>query len=406
MIFLSQYLNRPVRGVAGARLGVLRDVTFTEDGDFPVLTGLVVSRGRRRVVVPWSDVDRCTLDTFVLRGTGPWPEVAGVDRLLALDVMDSQVVDIDGAHVVRVNDLQLAWQGTRLRVVGVDIGPWGLARRLGWAPALAWVSRTLRWQPPEGLIRWDTVEPVDKQTSTVRLRVSSDRLARLHPADLADIVAELGHEQRSHVLERLDDAQLADIMEEASPELQSAILDNLDEDRAADVLEEMEPDEAADLLSELSEDRARDLIGRMDAEDASDVRNLLAYQEGTVGALMTTSYLEIPASWTVGRALDWVRREGADDELCSYLYAVDEAGILTGVLSFRHLVLATADAPVTGLFPDHLVTVGVLEPARAALEKLFHYNLLAVPVTREDGRLLGVVGILDALALVHEPEED
>ncbi|MEB3203226.1 MAG: CBS domain-containing protein [Candidatus Sericytochromatia bacterium] len=405
MIFLSQYLNRPVRTGDGRKVGTLRDVTFVSEGDFPVVAGLVCAQGRHRRVIPWRAVDRVTLDTFVVREEGSWPELGPAERLLALDVMDSQVVDMDGAHVVRVNDLQLAWQGQILRVVGVDIGPWGLARRLGLAPTLAWLSRSLKWQPPEGLVRWDMVEPVEKQTATVRLRVSSDRLARLHPADLADIVAELGHEQRSQVLEALDDARLADIMEEASPELQSAILDGLDEERAADVLEEMEPDDAADLLSELPEDRARDLMDRMDAEDASEVRDLLAYEDGTVGALMTTSFWEVPASWSVGRALDWVRGEGAADELCSYLYAVDAEGRLAGVLSFRHLVRADVATPLAALFPGQLVTVGAREPAMSALEKLFHYNLLSLPVVQEDGRLLGVVGVLDALSLVHEPEE-
>lgn len=405
MIFLSQYLNRAVRTVAGEKAGTLRDVTFVTEGVFPVVSGLVLAQGRRRRLVPWADVVRVTLDTFVVRDVAAWDDLAPTERLLALDVMDSQVVDMDGAHVVRVNDLQLAWQGSRLRVVGVDIGPWGLARRLGLAPALAWMTRTLGWQPPEGLVRWDMVEPVEKQTATVRLRVSSDRLARLHPADLAEIVAELGHEQRSQVLEALDDARLADIMEEASPELQSAILDGLDEERAADVLEEMEPDEAADLLSELPEDRARGLMERMDAEDASEVRDLLAYEDGTVGALMTTSFWEVPETWTAGRALEWVRGDGATDELCSYLYAVDAAGRLSGVLSFRHVVRAEAETPLASLFPAQMVTVGAYEPAMSALEKLFHYNLLSLPVVQDDGRLLGVVGVLDALSLVHEPEE-
>ena len=227
----------------------------------------------------------------------------------------------------------------------------------------------------------------------------------MHPADLADIVEELGHDQRSQLLQALDDAQIADIVEESSPEMQATILEDLGSDRAADVLEEMEPDEAADLLSELPEKKARHLIGLMEAEEASEVKELLAHEEGTVGAMMTTSYLEVPQDWSVARTLAWYREHNTESELYYYFYAVDKAGGLAGAFSIRALLSADPDERVKDLFSPQLYTLRVDDDPDDAVEMLVRYKLLAVPVLDDEDKLVGVVGVHDVL-YVLVPEED
>lgn len=409
MLFLSQFLNRPVLSPAGARLGNVYDLTFRLGEPFPLVTGVVVRAGQNKRVVPWEDVQKLEAKSFTVRldaaGLAACPLLPPDVALLGMDIMDSQVVDINGANIVRVNDVQLNFLGEQLWVVGVDIGIWGLARRLGVASVLAWFNDRMPWKIPEGIVRWDLVDPMEKEISKVRLRVSHDRLTRLHPADLADIVEELGHDQRSQLLRSLDDAQIADIVEESSPEMQATILEELGSDRAADVLEEMEPDEAADLLSELPEKKARHLIGLMEEEEASEVKELLAHEEGTVGAMMTTGYLEVRHDWTVARTLAWYREHNKDSEVFTYLYAVDKAGRLMGAFSIRALISADPESRLTDLFPPHLYTVRVDDDPEDAIDMLVRYKLLALPVLDDDDILVGVVSVHDVLdALV--PEED
>lgn len=409
MLFLSQLLNRPVLSSAGERLGTVYDLTFRLGEPFPLITGLVVRAGRQKRVVPWDRVQKFEAKRFTLRldraGLESCPLLPPDVALLGMDIMDSQVVDINGANVVRVNDVQLNFLGEQLWVVGVDIGIWGLARRLGIAGVLAFFNDRLPWKIPEGIVRWDLVDPMEKEISKVRLRVSHDRLTRLHPADLADIVEELGHDQRSQLLQSLDDARIADIVEESSPEMKATILEELGSDRAADVLEEMEPDEAADLLSELPEKKARHLIGLMEAEEASEVKELLAHEEGTVGAMMTTSYLEVPKDWTVGKTLAWYRDHNTDSEIYFYFYAVDKAGRLAGAVSIRGLLSADPEARLEDLFPPQIYSVRVDDDPEEVIAMLVRYKLLAVPVLDQDDVLVGVVGVHDVLDVLV-PEED
>ena len=411
MLFLSQLLNRPVTGAACKRLGLVEDLTFQLGEPFPQVTGIVVrNRGEKRVV-PWDAVARFGEGkAFVLElgadGLAPYPLLTSDVALLALDVMDSQVVDINGANVVRVNDVQLNFLGRQLWVVGVDIGLWGLARRLGVAGVLAAINLRAPWKIPEGIVRWDQVDPMEKEISKVRLRVSHDRLIRLHPADLADIVEEMGHDQRSSLLQALSDEQLADLVEESSPEMQATILEDLGSDRAADVLEEMEPDEAADLLAELPEKRARHLIGLMDQEEASEVKGLMRHDEGTVGAIMTTSYLEVPPDWTAARALAWYREHNRDSEIHVYLYAVDKSGRLVGTVSIRTLLMAEPETWIKQLFGPQLYTVEVDDEPEDAVEKLVRYKLMALPVLDENGVLEGVVSVHDVLDYLVPDRDD
>ncbi|MBI6546942.1 MAG: PRC-barrel domain-containing protein [Cyanobacteria bacterium NC_groundwater_1444_Ag_S-0.65um_54_12] len=409
MLFLSQLLNKPVLDNQGKKLGRVYDLTFRLGEPFPQVTGLVVKIGQRKNVIPWEAVASLEVKHFLLVQPATdfvdCPALSVTTPLLAMDVMDSQVVDINGAHVVRVNDLQLNLLGQQLWVIGVDIGPWGLARRLGLASFLAWLNDRLPWKVSEGIVRWDLIDPMEKEISKVRLKVSHDRLIRLHPADLADIVEDLGHDQRFQLLSTMDDAQIADLIEESSPEMRSAILDELSYDRAADVLEEMEPDEAADLLYELPEQRARHLIGLMEQEEASEVRDLLAHEEGTVGALMTTSYLEVNGDWTVGKTIAWLRELRPSDEVYAYLYAVDEAGRLAGALSLRELIIAESTKRLAELFPPQLYLVHESDNCKEAAAIIAHYKLLAVPVINTAGVLVGVVSVHDAMSL-RSPEEE
>ena len=401
MLFFSQIQGLPVVDASGRRLARLRDFALSKDRPLPHVQGIVARSGmHHRWLIPWERIERLDHDRVTLKQGVSLAELPPPDereRLLGQDVLDCQVVDVNGAKVVRVNDVQLATHGSQLIVIGVDIGPWGLARRLGIAEFVAALSQVFHFKMPEGIVPWDVIEPLDRGQSEVQLKVARDRLTRLHPADLADIFQDLGYEQRTQLLAELDDAQVADVLEEMDPDEAADILVEMPEERAADVLEEMEPDEAADILGELSETRAEQLMGLMEAEEAEEVRELLSHPEDSAGSLMTPHYIALPARTTVQEAIAACRALDQEVESLAYVYLVDEEGRLEGVTSLRELMVAASDLTLGEISPTVTHHVAVTDDQEEVLRLMVRYGFQAVPVVSEGDRLVGVVTWLDAM---------
>src|SRR5213079_3117156 len=192
--------------------------------------------------------------------------------LLARDLLDQQVIDVFGRKVVRVNDVDLHQEtlGNRpsLKVASVDVGPRGAIRRLlkGVVPAVA-LHALLKKIPPRP-IPWDFVDLIETDPARrVKLKISHERLAKLHPADIADIVEDLAPDEREAVFQTLDEEVAAGALEEVEPRVQKAIVESLDSDRAADIVEEMEPDAAADLLADLREETTSEILLEMEPQE-------------------------------------------------------------------------------------------------------------------------------------------
>ncbi len=401
MLFFSQLQRLPIVDSQGRKLAYLRDLALKREAPLPVVHGVVAKRWpNQRWLLPWDRIARLEHDRIVLQDGVSLVEFdppGQHEQLLGMDILDSQVVDVTGAKVVRINDVQLAFLQNRLMVIGVDIGPWGLARRLGLAEVLSGLSGVFHFAVPEGLVAWDVIEPLSQEAPGVQLKVSRDRLTRMHPADLAEIYSELGYEQRSQLLRELDDAQVADVLEEMDPDEAAEVLSELGNERAADVLEEMEPDDAADVLGELSERKAEQLIELMDTEEAEEVRELLGYEEDTAGGLMTTNFVTLPARVTVQEALDELKAQESEVEVFAYVYLTDEGEKLEGVVSLREMLVADPTLTLGELSPSQIYRVAVDDDADEALHLLVKYGLLALPVIDAEERLAGVVTIHDAI---------
>jgi CBS domain-containing protein len=400
--FYSYLWRRPVLGRDARLLGHIEDFTLTSVGDLPKVSGLLVRSRSGLHFVGWDKVASLSDKAVYLREASdtlmmpPPPENVW---LLARDVLDAQVVDVNGAKVLRVNDAQLQELENELFLTGVDLGLWGIARRLGFAVWLAWLSRTFRLRVPEGLVAWGMVEAIDKGRAPMQLKVTHDRLIGMHPADLAEIMGELGHEQRMNLLLEMTDEQVADMVEEAEPDLQAVILDELGEDRAADVLEEMDPDEAAHVLQELPEEDAERLIELMDRDDAAEVQALLSYEEDTAGSLMTTEFLAVPAALTVGEALLFLRRSEEEPEATADLYLIENDRLM-GVLSLHELIRAEPVTPLRELAEAGVHKVAPNDDKDTVIELMHRYSLTGLPVVQPDGRMIGVVTITDVLDLL------
>ena len=400
MLYLSQAIGRPVLDANGEPIGKVADLIVAVGDRYPPVTGLVVLTDRRRIFLPWSSVDHLDASGARLRtqtiDIGKFQQRPN-EILLRADLMDKQIVDIDGRKVVRVNDLRLDEIEGKLHLVAVDVGAAGLLRRLGVERGWRTIARNLKRGVPERYIDWEDVDPVETSIASIKLRVPHGGLAELHPADLATIIDQLAPKDRAGVLAALDDEAAADVFEEMEPETQVEVLEDLDPARAADILEEMSPDDAADLVADLSDETREELLALMERDEAEELGELLAYPEDTAGGMMTTEFVALPASLTCAQAIDRLRELEPDAETIYYVYVTDDEDRLVGVLSLRDLIVAQPDTSVAEVMIPEPVTVGVLADEDEVAEVVAHYNLLAVPVVDASSHLVGIVTVDDAM---------
>jgi len=403
MLYLSQAIGRPVLDVKGEPIGKVDDLIVALGDRYPPVTGLVVATDRRRIFLPWSHV--ASIDATGARlSTGQIDITKFQGRpneiQLRADLLDKQIVDIDGRKVVRVNDLRLDDVDDKLHLVAVDVGAAGLLRRLGVEGGYRVLARNLRLPTPERYIDWEDVDPVESSVSSIKLRVPHAGLTELHPADLATIIDQLTPRDRAGVLAALDDEAAADAIEEMEPETQVEVLEALSPERAADILEEMSPDDAADLVADLDQTTRDEILSLMETDEAEEVQELLGYPEDSAGGIMTTEYIALDESLTAAESIDHLRELEPDAETIYYVYVTDDAHHLTGVLSLRDLIVAPPDTPIRDVMIREPVTVSVHADQDEVAEVVAHYNLLAVPVVDDEDRLVGIVTVDDAIDTV------
>jgi magnesium transporter len=407
VIFLSDFLNAEVVDHRQHRVGRVRDLVVVMSDPFPRVTGVILKGNRKLRSIDWSVVrswDNKEL-SLKLEESALQPHARADNELwLARQVLDKQIVDMDGRRVVRVNDLQLSQVEGNLLLVGVDIGSRGLARRVGVEGIGRRLTAMLRLDWPQKLISWEAVDPVRSDVNSVRLRLAHTKLAKLHPADIADIVNELSPDDRSAVFAALDDEKAADTLEEIDePETQASILERLDLERASDILEAMAPDEVADLLADMPPERAQQLLQKMEDDEAEDVEELLNYREDTAGGLMTTEYVAIQHTLTAAQAIDRLRELEPDAESIYYVYVIDEEEHLLGVLSLRDLIVVRPETRIRDFMIKKLISVPLDATPRDIGEIMEKYNLLAVPVVDEHNRIQGIVTVDDVMERVLPP---
>jgi magnesium transporter len=401
MIFLSDFLRADVVDVHQKTVGSVRDLIVRIQEPYPVVTAVAVRpRGGAPESLGWHDVRAWDDRELSLKVPASSLRVYGNaenELWLARDVLDKQIVDTDGRRVVRVNDLQLQESNGEVLLVGVDIGARGLLRRLGVEQLSRRIRRLTGADFPQRIVSWDAVDPVQSDERSVKLRISHQKLSKLHPADIAEIVSQLGGRDRAAIFESLDDETAAETLEESSDEVQAQILARLSDERAADILEEMSPDEAADLLADLPAERREQLIAAMEADEAEDVEELLHYEEDTAGGLMTTEFVAIPVSLTAAQTIDRLRELEPNAESIYYVYVVDDDEKLLGVLSLRDLIVAKPETRIADIMIKRVVAVPLDARPEDVAAVIAKYNLLAVPVVDDDDRIQGIVTIDDAM---------
>ncbi len=394
---LSELESLSVVDAAGREVGEVLDVVVLSSAEPPAVTALVIETEDAQARATWSQVAEIDVDgeRVVLACSADQLEPASLlgDELALVDaVLDNQVLDMRRRAFVRVQDVVLGPREGDLVVVGVDASTGALARRFG----LGFLSRRLPRRTGD-FVPWDDVNLISLRLSRLNFVEAFAELAELHPADIADIVSQVGARERAAVLAALNAPLAADTLQEMDAEERAGALVEMPVERAAKLLEKMDADVAADMLADLPEELAEDLLRRQSAQRETALRGLAGHAEDSAGGLMTLEYVTFPVAMPVGDALDQLRRERPDQHAMSYIYGLDEERRLAGVASLRELVLAGQEQPLAAVMEDDLVTVAADVDQEEVGRIMIKYNLLAVPVVDEARHLLGIVTLDDAL---------
>lgn len=408
-VSLTALLGTPVHDAQGRLCGKLKDVAVTTGPEGGKVAGLVLKTRAGLALVASQEAIETPSGTLEVRTADVLAPLGEDGNYLFLqqDLVDRQIIDINGRKVVRVNDVDLEWMGQGgthlLRVAEVEVGLQGAFRRvfkgLLSRPRLESLSRRLTAHA----IPWRFVDVIEPDPARrVRLRIEHERLADIHPSELADILEDLAPAEREAVFTSLDEEVAAETLEEVEPKLQKALLEKLDEERIADIVEEMDPGAAADLLSELPEDRSDAILEEMEPEERHEVEELLEFDEHSAAGCMTTEYVHVDAEATVAQAVEALRGFDGDPETLTEVYLLDEKSVLRGAVSLARLVMAQPETRLNVLAEPRVLSCPAAMKQNDLAEMFDKYNLHALPVVDAEGCMVGVVQSEHVIAFLRE----
>lgn len=408
-ISLTALVGTPVTDAQGRLRGRLKDIAVATGPEAGKVVGLVLKTRSGLSLVRSQDVMETPAGTLELRFSGELEPLKDEDNYLYLqqDLVDRQIIDVHGRKVVRANDVDLEWLGKGaphlLRVAEVEVGLRGAFRRIfkGVLPKgrLESISRKFAAHA----IPWQFVDVIEVDPARrVKLRIAYERLAKMHPSDLAEILEDLAPAEREAVFNSLNEEVAAETLEEVDPKLQKALLEKLDEERIADIVEEMDPAAAADLLAELSEEQSDAILEEMEPEERQEVEELLEFDENSAAGCMTTDFVRADKTATVAQAVQALRNFDGDPESVTEVYLLDEKEVLCGVVPLARLVMAQPDARLAVLTEPQVLSCPPDLNQNELAEMFDKYNLHALPVVDSEGHMEGVVNADQVISFLRE----
>ena len=414
--YLSEFLSLPVyHAGTNKRIGMLIDFAASTSQVYPRVTGLIVhtAYGKPPKYIPWTCVKRFVFKEQIgveLPPDGTEP-VRGAENeiLIRKTFLDKQIISISGYKIVRVNDIQLLIEDkskeiSNLWVVHIDIGVRGILRRLGF---LRIVNSAFRWVTDRDIkdrfVSWKYVQPTATETlnSSVQIKMDSSKLSEIHPADLADILEDLGTDERAALILSLDYFTAAQTLQEMQFKNRLQIVESLEPEKLAPIINEMQTDEAVDLLDACENAKRQAVYTALPAEKTQELKELSRYSAYSVGGIMTTDFIAARPSETASAVLERIRKECEKLEMYRYAYVLDDREHLAGIVSLRTLFLNDAAALIADIMTDQPVSVQIDTRIRRVARLFFKYNFEAIPVLDDDERMQGIVSFRDVLAAFY-----
>ena len=407
MLHATEILGAETYDSFGNFVGRVKEMFVVPDEQPNRISRLLLGRGKfRPLVARYDQIEsvapgrvRLTTDESALELYHPNEAWLAVQK----DLLDQQIIDTNGRKVVRVNDVDLIDQrtngNTELRVTQVDVGIPGAVRRLlqGLVPPMG--IRRIQKRLPQRTIRWEFVNLIEPDPlRRVKLRMSSDKLAELHPADLADIMEEISPAERQSIIDSLDEETAAETIAELDKRLQTQVVEKLDTEKAADIIEEMNPDEAADLIQSLEPAKSKEVLDEMEHREAHEVKELMRFDENAAGGMMTTEIVVVGEDATRGEVIDYIRFHEISLDQLDNIVLINREAALAGTVPVARLVLADADQRMADLGSEPLLSVPPDASDKDVFEIFDKYNLRSLTVVNEMNCPIGAIAVDDIVS--------
>jgi magnesium transporter len=404
-MFVSELENKPVIDCFEDMIGHVKDILVSFEQEFPKITGLLVEpmSGSKNRIILIGDIDlvgRQFVSTKTVKIRIPYTDLRSDDVLLCRDVLDKQIVDTQGARVVRVNDISLAKVDNDIRLIAVDVGMSGIVRRLGWTALASLLLSVFRKKLQTSLIGWNYVQFLREKQTPGKLTIPHKRVEELHPSDIASIISGVHSKDRTEIFADLPEKTAAEALHELSPKIQAYLLTTIDTKKALKILEKMPVDEAADVLGDISDEKENELLRLMKKRKANEIKKLLKHHDETAGGLMTSEIITMPQGLTVEQTIDRLRETAPSAETIYYLYVVDDDKKLVGILTLRRLIVSKPSTPIIDIMIKDLITVTPEDNQKHVADVISKYNLLAVPVIDKEGKIQGIVTVDDVIDFI------
>jgi len=407
MLHATELLGAEAYDSAGHFVGRVKEMFIVPSEQPNRIARLLLGRGRYRPLIARHDqVGRVapgrvqlTTDESALELYHPNEAWLAVQK----DLLDQQIIDTHGRKVVRVNDVDLADQPTNgnveIRIEDVDVGLPGAVRRLLQGVVPPKMIRRIQEKLPPNKIRWEFVNLIEPDPlRRVKLRLSSEKLAELHPADLADLMEEVSPAERQSIIDSLDEEVAAETLAELDKRLSSQVVEKLDPEKAADIIEEMSPDDAADLIANLPLETSEEVLQEMGHREAQEVEGLLQFKENSAGGMMTTEMVTVGEDSTRGEVVDYIRfHEIAPDQLDN-IVLIDRDAMLVGVVPIARLLLASSDQRMAELAFEPLLSVNADTHDKEIFELFDKYNLRSLTVVSAENHPIGSITVDDVVS--------
>jgi len=410
-IFLSQLIKiAAVDYTTGKKIGRTVDVIAGLGEMYPRVNALVIRRRMRRgkLYIPWRNVKEISEEksiTIESSGARQMKEVklAETDILLKETFWDKQIVDISGAKVIRVNDLHLLREELTLWVAHMDVGITGLIRRLGWNRGITFILKWIfSFELKDRFISWKFVQPISKAlgAESLALRVHHSQLSELLPADLADIIIDVGADERISILTSLDASTAAYTFQRLPLRIQTQIAEQIDHKLLVDLVNEMAADKVADLFAQLPSAKVNSFYRHMPSNRAAEIIHLLGHSHRIAGSIMNTDFVRANQTTPAGTVLDRIKRQTNKKLFMHYIYAHDDDNVLVGLVTLWQLITAAPEKPISELMRKRVARVRVHTNIKEVAEVFYKYDFIAVPVVDDRDTLQGIITMKAAFGSV------
>ncbi len=393
MIFFSELKNKKVYTEDRVLVGWLDDLVF-DIRDIPTITKLIVRSKKlhhTRLFIPGLYLLSLS-QSFTLAKNYQTDYLSENEMYVAKNLIDKQIIDIEGKKVVRVNDVVLKKTGqSTLTILGVDTGLLGILRWLGAEDITKKIASIFRKKIQSSTLPWSHIQPLELTEGKVRLNINQDKLKDIHPEDLADYLEATSMDNIMQTINLLDPEFAAEVIAELNLNYQVLFFKNIAIKKAISILQRMDPDEAVDVLAQFTPKKRTDILNRLDSNKRKELEELLSYSSTEVGEFLTTEYLSVDADATSIQTIEKIRQQTEELSYLDHIYVTNKSEQLIGVFNLHELLMQPSQVPVRKYMIENPVTVHLHTPLKSVQRKLIKYKLSAIPVVNEYKKMIGII---------------